>query len=51
MKIDSVQDSLILQCGKNASIIMLMPPVQTADLGTPLRWAFSRRGRDAEASV
>ena len=34
MNIDSIQNSLTLQCGKNASSIMLIPPVLTAGFGT-----------------
>jgi hypothetical protein len=34
MNIDSIQDSLTLQCGKDASNIMLIPPVVSAGLGT-----------------
>ena len=34
MKIDSIEDSVTLQCGKNASNIMLIPPVLTAGVGT-----------------
>jgi hypothetical protein len=34
MNIVSIQDSLTLQCGKDASNIMLIPPVVSAGLGT-----------------
>ena len=34
MNIESVADSLTLQCGKDASSIMLIPPVVGAGLGT-----------------
>jgi hypothetical protein len=34
MNIDSTHDSLTLQCGKDASNIMLIPPVVSAGLGT-----------------
>ena len=34
MKIDSIADSLTLQCGKDASNIVLLPPVLTAGFGT-----------------
>jgi hypothetical protein len=34
MNIDSVADSLTLQCGKEASSIMLIPPVLSAGFGT-----------------
>jgi hypothetical protein len=34
MNIDSIMDSLTLQCGKNASSIMLIPPVLSAGVGT-----------------
>src|SRR5262245_60833726 len=34
MNIDSIQDSLTLQCGKDASNIMLIPPVLSAGFGT-----------------
>src|SRR5262245_2709191 len=34
MNIDSIQDSLTLQCGKDAANIMLIPPVLSAGLGT-----------------
>src|SRR5262245_48825521 len=33
MNIDSIQDSITLQCGKGASNIMLIPPVVSAGLG------------------
>jgi hypothetical protein len=33
MNIDSIQDSLTLQCGKDASSIMLIPPVLSAGVG------------------
>jgi hypothetical protein len=34
MNIDSIADSLTLQCGKDASSIMLIPPVLNAGFGT-----------------
>jgi hypothetical protein len=34
MNIDSTADSLTLQCGKDASSIMLIPPVVSAGVGT-----------------
>jgi hypothetical protein len=34
MNVDSIADSLTLQCGKDASSIMLIPPVVGAGLGT-----------------
>jgi len=34
MNIDSIADSLTLQCGKNASSIMLVPAVVSAGFGT-----------------
>jgi hypothetical protein len=34
MNIESVADSLTLQCGKDASSIMLIPPVVSAGFGT-----------------
>jgi hypothetical protein len=34
MNIESVADSLTLQCGKDASSIMLVPPVLSAGFGT-----------------
>ena len=34
MNIDSIEDSLTLQCGKNASSIMLVPPAVSASFGT-----------------
>jgi hypothetical protein len=34
MHIDSIADSLTLQCGKDASNIMLIPPVLSAGFGT-----------------
>ena len=34
MKIDSIEDSVTLQCGKDASNIMLIPPVVSAGIGT-----------------
>jgi hypothetical protein len=34
MHIDSIADSLTLQCGKDASSIMLIPPVLSAGFGT-----------------
>jgi hypothetical protein len=34
MHIDSIADSLTLQCGKDASNIMLIPPVLSAGIGT-----------------
>ena len=34
MNIDSIADSLTLQCGKNASSIMLVPPALSAGFGT-----------------
>ena len=34
MNMESIQDSLTLRCGKDASSIMLIPPVVGAGLGT-----------------
>jgi hypothetical protein len=34
MNIDSIEDSFTLQCGKDASNIMLIPPVLSAGFGT-----------------
>jgi len=34
MNVDSIADSLTLQCGKNASSIMLVPAVVSAGFGT-----------------
>jgi len=34
MNVDSIADSLTLQCGKDASSIMLVPPVLSAGFGT-----------------
>src|SRR5215475_8793466 len=34
MNIDSIEDRLTLQCGKDASSIMLIPPVISASFGT-----------------